>query len=412
VTIVAGDPGLGKSLVTLYLAACVSMGNPWPDGAGTAPVGGVVIVTAEDDLGDTVRPRLDALGANVNQVRALQGIEFREKGKAPTLRSFDLENDLPRLREAIVRTPNCKLVVIDPVSAFLGAKTDSHKDSHVRALLAPLSMLAAEFGVAVVIVSHLNKAEGRSAIQRMTGSLAFVAAARAAWLVVRDPGNGKRRLFLPIKNNIGNDESGLAFFVTSEHSENGKPVVEWTRDRVTMTADEALTASRKPSGGALGKAVEWLKEALAGGPVAQAELEKQATDAGITIGTLKRAKTELLVVSRKDKSFGEGSRWLWSLPGPQGGEQVATDEAPKEAQVSEEAQLLPFDDLRPLGDSDDSERLALLDAAEAAFGDAELGEFDLPEGDDGNWPADDLEGANDALDEAAGDDAVDDQLME
>jgi hypothetical protein len=202
-------------------------------------------------------------------------------------------------------------------------------------------------------------------------------------------------LFLPIKNNIGNDESGLAFYVTAEHSDNGKPVVEWTSDRVTMTADEALAASRKPSGGALGKAVEWLKEALAGGPVAQTDLEKQAADAGITVGTLKRAKTELGVVSRKDKSFGEGSRWLWSLPCPSDESRDAAEPS-EAAQGSEEAQPRPFDDLRPLGETDD----------------AELGEFELPDDDDGDWPANDFGRANDALAEAAADDAVDEESLE
>jgi RecA-family ATPase len=109
------------------------------------------------------------------------------------------------------------LIVIDPITAYL-AGIDSHINADVRAVLAPLGQLAARHSVAVVCVSHLNKggaASGGSgdALLRVSGSLAFVAAPRAAFIVARDPENRARRLFLPAKNNLGRDGTGLAFSV-------------------------------------------------------------------------------------------------------------------------------------------------------------------------------------------------------
>ncbi|MFH5806324.1 AAA family ATPase, partial [Alienimonas sp. DA493] len=182
ITLIAGLPGLGKTYVTVDLAARTSVGRPWPDGRGAPPRGDVVILNAEDDAGDTIRPRLDAAGGDPSRVHVLEAV----RGPDGKERGFDLAADLDRLRTMLRKLPDPKLVIVDPVNAYLG-RADSHKESEVRGVLAPLGRLAAEFGVAVVLVSHLNKGSGAGAMGRVTGSLAFVGAARAAWLISDDP---------------------------------------------------------------------------------------------------------------------------------------------------------------------------------------------------------------------------------
>jgi RecA-family ATPase len=161
------------------MAARVSTGAPWPDTPlELQPVGGVVLLSAEDDPADTIRPRLDAHGADVTRIVLLQSID-RPDG---TNRAVDLAVDGPALEAAIDTVPNCRLVVVDPISAYLGG-VDSHSNSDVRGMLAQLAELAARRRVAVVAVTHLRKGDG-PAMYRAMGSLAFVAAARAAWAIV------------------------------------------------------------------------------------------------------------------------------------------------------------------------------------------------------------------------------------
>ncbi len=311
-TLLAGDPGLGKSFLTLDLAARVSQGARWPDGPVTQKPGGVVLLGAEDDIADTVRPRLDAAGADPSRIIALTMIRYRdvETGKACE-RQFSLEDDLDALEEAIDRVENCRLVVIDPVSAYLG-NTDSHVNAAVRALLSPLADLAGRRGIAVLAVTHLNKGSGAGqAIYRMTGSLAFAAAARAVWLVAKDQENNQRRLLLPVKNNIGADSQGLAFSVTTSTT-SATPVVAWESGPVTVDANDALTIEPPGSeGGATHDAMEWLKEILSAGPMCASEVKKLAADSAQAWRTVERAKTRLGVVT---KAGGFGKPRTWMMP--------------------------------------------------------------------------------------------------
>ncbi len=136
-TIVAGDPGLGKSFLTLDLAARVSVGAPWPDDPHLKRTpGGVVILSAEDGLEDTIRPRLDAAGADVQRITALTGVEYRTTGEKPQELGVDLTRHLGAVEQAVKNTPGCWLVIVDPVTAYMGA-TDSHKNAEVRAMLLP-----------------------------------------------------------------------------------------------------------------------------------------------------------------------------------------------------------------------------------------------------------------------------------
>jgi len=296
-TIIAGDPGLGKSMLTASLAAHVSMGCAWPD-RRAGVLGSVVLISGEDDPADTIRPRLDAAGADVERVHYLRAIADPVGGE----RSFSL-SDVAALKELLARIGDCRLVVIDPISAYLGG-TDSHKNAEVRALLSPLAALAAEHGVAIVAVTHLNKGQA-AAMYRMTGSLAFVAAARAAYIVVRDKNDAKRRLMLPLKNNLGDDTAGLAYRIETAQ---GVPFVAWESEPVTVTAEEALApeVDRKDPAPARADAIDFLRSLLADKECSVDVVKVEAKKAGLSWATVRRAKDALGVRSRKSAMAGDG----------------------------------------------------------------------------------------------------------
>ena len=314
-TLLAGDPGLGKSFVTLDLAARVSRGDGWPDcQAVTSEPGGVVLLSAEDDLADTIRPRLDAAGADVKRIVAFTSVKrFDADSGEHTEHPFNLAEDLAVLEQAIAKVPGCRLVVIDPISAYLGG-TDSHKNAEIRGLLAPLSEIAGRHGVAVVAVTHLRKGEG-PAIYRAMGSLAFVVAARAAFCAVYDQEDPSRlrRLVLPIKNNLGNDRTGLAYKLMTV-ADGMMPSVAWEPAPVELSIDEALhhgaddgEASERREAG------DWLRQLLAEGPVEAKAVYTQGGQNGFSRATLRRAKVDLRILSYKEGFSGDTS-WLWRLP--------------------------------------------------------------------------------------------------
>ena len=305
-TLLVGDPGLGKSFVTLDLAARVSTGSPWPDST-PAPKGSVILLSAEDDPADTIRPRLDALGANSERIHVLQAV--REQGDGGFVERTPRLGDLAALAEAIERIGDVRLLIVDPIAAYLGGDVDSHKNSDIRALLAPLATVAARYGVAVVGVSHLNKSQG-SAIYRTMGSLAFVAAARAAWCVTKDPDDEHRRLVLPVKNNIGPDQGGLAYRIEDDR---GQARIVWERDPVHANVNDILGANTPAAEDRTKRddAAEWLRELLADGPLSAKDVERQVKQAGLSWATIRRAKDSLGVKTAKTRFDGG---WEWALP--------------------------------------------------------------------------------------------------
>jgi len=298
----------------LDMAARVSRGAAWPD-APSAPntPGGVVLLSAEDGIADTIRPRLDAAGADVSRIVALEAVRSVGVNGRESDRTFDLSQDLHALEAAIQAVEGCRLVVIDPVTAYLGG-VDSHKNAEIRGLLAPLGAIAERHRVAVVAVTHLNKSNNGPAIYRAMGSLAFAAAARAAWSVSKDKDDPSRRLLLPIKNNIAPDTGGLAYRIQPLGAD-GCPAVAWEPDPVSMSADDALAGDRGEGDGRTERddAGEWLRDLLAHAPRPAREVEKEARDAGYSVATVRRAKAAIGVVSRKP-AF--GGPWEWALRTP------------------------------------------------------------------------------------------------
>jgi len=315
VTLFVGDPGLAKSLMLIGIGAAVTRGAPWPCGEGLALQGDVLLASAEDDDADTIRPRAEAAGADLTRFHVMKFVKDRDSTGKPIKRGWTM-GDVEALESKLRALPNCKLVIIDPISAFLSG-TDSHKNSDIRELLSPLAELAGRHGVAVVCISHLNKSQG-AAIYRTSGSLAFVAAARAVYVVAKDKESPSRRLVLPIKANLGPDATGLAYSIAVVDSDVGfQPVIEWEADVVRTTADEALRAPTVDDGAesegstALDSAIDFLKKELADGAVSQKQIKADADQAGCSWATVRRAKDALGVKPEK-LSFDGG--WNWRLP--------------------------------------------------------------------------------------------------
>ncbi|MDN5941096.1 MAG: AAA family ATPase [Nitrospira sp.] len=319
VSIIAGNPGLGKSQVTVGMAATVSTGGRWPvDGQG-CEVGNVIILSAEDDPSDTIRPRLEAAGADLSRAYILDAVLDRPlSGSSETPRAFNLKTDIDQLESMLKAIGGAALVIIDPITAYLGT-TDSHKNAEIRALLSPLAELAGRYGAAVVAVSHFNKNANTEALMRVTGSLAFVAAARAAYVVAKDPENDARRLFLPLKNNLGNDQTGLAFTVESAQVESARGMIEtsrvvWESSAVVVTAEEAMKPqAHDEERSDLEDAKGFLRELLANGPVPSKQIETDAKGAGHAWRTIQRAQKILGIVAVK-RGMKEG--WVWQF-GPE-----------------------------------------------------------------------------------------------
>ena len=176
ITLLVGRPGEGKSFLTTDAAARVTTGTPWPDGSDCSN-GSVILISAEDDPADTIRPRLDAHYADVRRVHLLSAVR-RVNGDGHYERLIMLA-DVEAIEAALVQLPDCKLIVVDPIGSFLGGGTDAHRDNEVRGLLAPIAMLAEKHGPAVLVVAHRRKSAGSIADDLALGSRAFTAIARS-----------------------------------------------------------------------------------------------------------------------------------------------------------------------------------------------------------------------------------------
>ena len=186
-TCIAGEPGTGKSQLSIAIIAIVTTTEGlWPCDEGPSPlIGNVIILSAEDGAADTIVPRLLAAGAHMERVHIVSAVR-NPGGKGQ--RSFNLQSDIELLERKIAEIGDVALIIIDPVSSYLG-KTDSHKNSEVRGVLEPLSNMAERCRVAVLTITHFSKtgaANTTKALHRFIGSIAFTGAPRAAFAVVED----------------------------------------------------------------------------------------------------------------------------------------------------------------------------------------------------------------------------------
>jgi putative DNA primase/helicase len=307
-TLIASDPGMGKSLLSIAMTATVTTGGNWPAGEGRCEDPGEVLMASyEDDLADTVVPRLMAAGADRTRVHFLEKVPGDDGARA-----FDIGRDIDRLEALLQRHPQVRLLVIDPITAAM-IGVDSHKNAEVRSVLHPLADVAARHGVAVLGITHVPKGAGGKAIHKVIGSIAFVAQARIAFITTKDNDDptGDRHLFLPTKSNIGDDRVGLSYSKRGIVLPNGIEAwcIEWG-EHVNTSADEALGPDDGERG-ALEGAKEFLRDTLKDGIVAVEQIEERARKAKIAWRTLERAKGKLKGKARKMGLSG----WGWELPG-------------------------------------------------------------------------------------------------
>jgi len=330
-SIIDGDPGLGKSTLSLDLVARVSRGAAMPDGS-TGVHGGAVLITCEDGLADTVVPRLQAAGADLNHVVALQGVPDGEgQLRPPTV------EDIEGIRAAC-KAVDASIVIIDPLMAHLDGAVNSYRDQDVRRALNPLALLAEELHVAIILIRHLNKGAGQ-AIYRGGGSIGITGIARTAYLVARDPEDEDRRVLAKLKNNLGPEPPSLSFEIQGVGDTS---VICWGGE--SHHRAEALLAL--PTDGdehsAQDEAKDFLRDVLSGGPVKAKDVQKEAREAGLAEKTLRRAKKALGVVAKK-QDFAGG--WLWHLP----------EDGHENPKMATQIEWAPSQDLAALGDEQDHE---------------------------------------------------------
>lgn len=316
------------------MAGAVTTGGAWPCGEGTAQIGSVVFLCAEDGAADTIVPRLMATGADRSKVSIVTAVRTGDGGGR---RAFDLQRDLQGLERLIAEIGDVRLVVIDPISSYLGTKVDSHVNAAVRGVLEPVGEMAARLRVAILSVTHPPKGTGTTAINRFIGSIAFVAAARAAFMVTGDPDDTGRRLLLGVKSNLAPLAKGCAFRLEQcLVGEPGKGIVAsrvaWELTPVEITADAALQAADargQADAPARAEAEEFLRGLLADGPVPAKQVKVDAKEAGLSWVTVRRAKVRLGVKPQKQ---GMDGGWSWSLPGGRRCSAIAED--PHHARLS------------------------------------------------------------------------------
>ena len=327
-TLLVGDPGMGKSFLALYMASVASRGGTWPDGS-SCEQGCALILSAEDPLEYVIRPRLDKLGAQAGSIFAYRSTMHRDSDGNEYASNFNVVHDQRLLEKTLEDNPRIKLVIIDPLSAYFGS-ADTHKDASVRSVMSSLFRLAEKYNAAFVCIMHLNKGTASKAVYRTMGSLAFPAAARTVWLVANDPSDSEspKRYLLPAKHNVLRNPTPLSFKIKDN-------AIVFDNTPVTLTAEDVLCQYKKYPAPEKDKAVVWLRETLETvESMPSSEIFKLAKENGISEITLRRAKEELDIKCFLQYDEDGNRTWHWQLVRENGkttipGLQKILDRAPK-----------------------------------------------------------------------------------
>ncbi len=295
-TLFIGDPGHGKSLLSTEIAACISSGRLLPDGS-QPEIGNVLMVFCEDGAGDTVKPRLEAAGADMGRVAYVT-----VKG-----RFLKLDTDLKKLEKMIMET-NTTLLTIDPLSAYLG-NVNSWKDDEVRRLLAGVGDLADKTKCSILCIMHLNKKVSSNAIDRGMGSVAFTAVARSVFLVGEHPEeNDERKILAPIKANLVEKAKSMVFRINS--NQDNVPYIEWDGETDYTTRDILMRGvTGLDNDSKLEQAIFFIENQLRGGEKSAKVIFELGQREGLSERTIKRAKMQLNI-----KAIKQGNSWFWKLP--------------------------------------------------------------------------------------------------
>jgi hypothetical protein len=281
-TIIAGYPGVGKSTISLNMAATVTKGGTWPVSQTKAEKGNVILLSIEDIPGAIVKPRLLAAGADVRRIKELTIKD----------RPFSLATDIPSLRKAVEAVGDVKLIIVDPITAHLGA-ADNNSVSDVRNITTGLTQLALDFNLAILMVMHLNKSDKAAAIDRLQGSGAWSAAARNIFIVGAHEYDKSKLVMSLAKTNI--TKPGVSYECRIKEHPNESSYIEW-EDATTSVSPEKLLS--KKSAVKFEAAKELIEDLLGNGErIPTKTLEKEAADQGISLRTLESARRAMGVLS-------------------------------------------------------------------------------------------------------------------
>lgn len=308
VTIIQGDPGEGKTTMVLQIIAKLTRGEPillnkksqkeaqqdseenlkqevLSQDNSIQPVN-VIYQTAEDGLGDTIKPRLLAAGADCSRVLV---IDDREQ----PLTMVDV-----RLEEAIMQT-KARMVVLDPIQGFLGTDVDMHRANEIRPLMKRMAVLAEKYHCAIILIGHMNKNSNGKSSYRGLGSIDFQAAARSVLIVGRLKDEPETRVMCHVKSSLAPEGKSVAFRLDKETG------FQWIGE-YDISADDLLSGDARGQKSRIAK--EFLLDILADGGMAQKKIEEEANKQGIKKKTLRNAKQELEIDSVK-----RGNQWFWIL---------------------------------------------------------------------------------------------------
>jgi putative DNA primase/helicase len=310
--VLAGVAGTGKSTIAMSLAATISSGGVFPDGK-RAEKGDVVIWSGEDDPEDTLAPRLEAMGADLDRIHFV-GTVNNEGAE----RHFDLKKDIQGLHERIAELPNLKLLVLDPIVSAI--KKDANSNGEVRQDLTPVVQIASELGFAALGITHFSKdTVGKDPLERVTGSLAFGAVPRVVWAVtrVKYEDESDKRIFVRIKNNIGKDGNGFSYCLEQmKVSGIEASKVVWgeaifgSASKLFLEA-EGLPKQKRSN---VEDCCELVQHLLADGPMTSIELVQICKEAGFSDATLRNAKNKLGIKPERVGGFAANGEWQVSLP--------------------------------------------------------------------------------------------------
>ncbi len=326
-SLLVGIGGASKSTLSLYMAAQITTGRPFIDETTSSrKPGDVIILSAEDTPGNIIVPRLIAMEADISRICILKGVKQTLPDGTSGITGIDnlsKTGDLDMLLSVLDKTPNPKLVIIDPYTAYMG-KADSNSNTEVRSFLRPLSEIAVDYNISVLGITHLNKNQDLSADFRVLGSVGQQNAARMVWLVAADPDDFERRYFVWLKGNLAPQHTGLAYHLmsilikTSNDRESAQPACCFEKEPVTITAQELLAPQKRTSPGRPKKqtdAGEWLESFLSEGPVDSKLIYEEGEELGYSKRTLERVKKTMGILSIpiRNKGCMKVIKWEWRL---------------------------------------------------------------------------------------------------
>ena len=296
ITIIEGDPGEGKTTLVLKLAAALSRGLPLPcdDDKEYEPIH-IIYQTAEDGIEDTIKPRLEKAGADCSMIRVID----------ETDKELSMTDD--RLEQAIIET-KARLIILDPIQAYIGATVDMHRANEIRPVLKHLGIIAEKHNCAIILIGHMNKASASKSTYRGLGSIDIQATARSVLLVARLRDKPNIRIMAHDKSSLAPTGDAIGFEMTED---NGMVCI----GPYDITIDELLSGNEGRGKKKLDIAENFIKEYFGSNKVIPSnEIMMEAAKRSIKRNTLLSAKKKLGITSDKEKADDGTIYWTWVMP--------------------------------------------------------------------------------------------------